>query len=612
MKATEYAENFMKKAKAVFVISFMFKKLCALCGKAFDNTQLKIRRLNMFGKIRIVGNAILITCFILLMATAFCSLAFASNLNIENGALEDKDVGADTYDIEFDISWDNSWRGVGAPSLSSNWDAVWVFAKHSTYNAATSTWHPWNHATLLNTGSVTPGNSSIEFADNAGDTVYRGAFVYRTDADAGSGSNDWDAAQIRWDYGADGVVDGDTVRVKVFGIEMVYVPTGSFYVGDTDCDNDGNIMLHAGCGGTGVRISTTITAALCTEDNGSDVDIECGGASSPGTFCIDGDGGFDLNAVDGVCDTIDNANFPTGYNAFYVQKYEVTQKQYVDFLNTLNGTQQANRASAVTVGNFLNTNDTTSVPPSRCGMKVRTAPVGSVAGLYGNDLDDDDIYGESNDGQWLAANLISWMDDAAYADWAALRPMTELEFEKAARGGQSVVDDEYACGSSNGPDGAYSLSDEGANNEAISANYENDPECNQMDSTSDGAIGGPVRVGIFADNDSTRAEAGMGYYGAMELSGNLWERTVTIGNDTGRDFTGVHGDGVLSTAGHANEVFWPGLVGVAVTGATGSGLRGGSWIDSAIKARVSYRSVASAGATNRLNSRGFRGARTAP
>ena len=31
-------------------------------------------------------------------------------------------------------------------------------------------------------------------------------------------------------------------------------------------------------------------------------------------------------------------------------------------------------------------------------------------------------------------NYLSWDDAMAYADWAALRPMTELEFTKACRG----------------------------------------------------------------------------------------------------------------------------------------------------------------------------------
>jgi hypothetical protein len=57
----------------------------------------------------------------------------------------------------------------------------------------------------------------------------------------------------------------------------------------------------------------------------------------------------------------------------------------------------------------------------------------------------------------------------------------------------------------------------------------------------------------------------------MELSGNLWERPVTIDNATGRAFTGTHGDGVLDSNGDANAATWPG------TDAVGAGWRGGSW-----------------------------------
>ena len=39
-----------------------------------------------------------------------------------------------------------------------------------------------------------------------------------------------------------------------------------------------------------------------------------------------------------------------------------------------------------------------------------------------------------------------WADCATYADWAGLRPMTELEFEKACRGPLKPVPDEYAWG----------------------------------------------------------------------------------------------------------------------------------------------------------------------
>lgn len=62
-------------------------------------------------------------------------------------------------------------------------------------------------------------------------------------------------------------------------------------------------------------------------------------------------------------------------------------------------------------------------------------------------MDDDGVYNETTDGKWIACNWLTWMDGAAYTDWAALRPFTELEFEKAARGPQLVVNDEYSWGS---------------------------------------------------------------------------------------------------------------------------------------------------------------------
>jgi hypothetical protein len=72
----------------------------------------------------------------------------------------------------------------------------------------------------------------------------------------------------------------------------------------------------------------------------------------------------------------------------------------------------------------------------------------------------------------------------------------------------------------------------------------------------------------------------------MELSGNLYERPVTIANATGRAFTGTHGDGVLASNGDANAATWPGPNGVGV------GFRGGSFYDNDDDTRVSHRSSA--------------------
>jgi len=125
-------------------------------------------------------------------------------------------------------------------------------------------------------------------------------------------------------------------------------------------------------------------------------------------------------------------------------------------------------------------------------------------------------------------------------------------------------------------------------------------------------------VGIFAAGASDRESAGAGYYGVMELSGNVWERVVTVGNATGRLFDGEHGDGVLSSAGgyegNADVASWPGMDATAsrgVTGAAGSGFRGGSWSDSIVgRLSVSDRNDAANTDASAYNNAGGRGVRT--
>jgi len=190
--------------------------------------------------------------------------------------------------------------------------------------------------------------------------------------------------------------------------------------------------------------------------------------------------------------------------------------------------------------------------------------------------------------------------------------MTELEFEKVCRGPNSAVAGEYAWGNANIAGLVYTLSNDGQYNEAIATNYASDPTGNASYWATDGSINGPLRCGIFATSSSTRAEAGASYYGVMELSGNLLERPVTLGNSNGRSFLGSHGDGSLSTNGHATNSDWPGESGGEVTGATGSGFRGGSWVDDATIFRVSGRRFAALTYTDRYYSDGFRCVRLAP
>jgi hypothetical protein len=92
----------------------------------------------------------------------------------------------------------------------------------------------------------------------------------------------------------------------------------------------------------------------------------------------------------------------------------------------------------------------------------------------------------------------------------------------------------------------------------------------------------------------------------MELSGNLWERPVTIGTATGRGFTGLHGNGALDASGFANVSNWPGA------DADGAGIRGGGLLDGASDLRVSDRLFAARANTSRNSILGFRAARSGP
>ncbi|NBP06798.1 MAG: hypothetical protein EBV15_11400, partial [Bacteroidetes bacterium] len=95
-------------------------------------------------------------------------------------------------------------------------------------NASITCLRIWEHATL-NTSSlnhVAPTGSTISVPTDG-----KGAFIYRSDT--GSGTFSLSNVQLRWNYGDDGVRNGAVIQLQVHAVEMVYVPQGSFYLGNT-------------------------------------------------------------------------------------------------------------------------------------------------------------------------------------------------------------------------------------------------------------------------------------------------------------------------------------------------------------------------------------------
>ena len=577
----------------------------------------------------------------------------ANNLSVSNVSLTGLNTGSQFIMVKFDISWENSWRTSSAPN---NWDAAWVFVKfrvngnYTSASGATSSgttitvgstlglrvgmpvrvssgtgtfvsgtvvtaitngttftvssspslalsngavvtgYAIWEHAALNSSGHSTESGSTITPAADG-----TGIFIYR-DAD-GTGTNTFNNAKLHWNYGVNNVPDGAPVDINVYAIEMVYVPQGSFYVGSGG-DEKGRFYKYP-----------TTTNTFMIDDEGS---ITIGTSADNLYYTNESVYGGDYNGPV-------PASFPKGFNAFYSMKYEISQHEYVDFLNTLTYTQQAGRTATVP-SSSPGTGALTSTNQHRNGVDIMTSGVNpTTPAVYGCNLDGDGNYNESNDGQHIACNYLSWADLAGYLHWSGLRPMTELEFEKSSRGPLSPVVNERVWGTalmSGWNDGlSYSINNSGSDNESISLNYNNSGTTgNAANIWNMGSIGGPVRGGIFAGNslnsDGNRVKSGATYYGIMEMAGNVWETIVTIGNPTGRGFTGLHGNGVLDANGLANTSLWP-----VNASALGTGYRGGFWSAGNNDSRwecTSDRTNAAFTDHSRTNYFGGRGVRTAP
>ncbi|MCF8367098.1 MAG: SUMF1/EgtB/PvdO family nonheme iron enzyme [Bacteroidales bacterium] len=535
------------------------------------------------------GNKFTFTCMALLLS----SLMMANNITVSNISLADENTTDKYVMVQFDLNWENSWHTTSDPN---NWDAAWVFVK---YRVGTG---DWQHA-LLNDDDHDAGTgtgATIEAGLRTPGTAFNlttnpalGVFIYRSAS--GMGNFSITGTQLRWNYGANGVAEDDILDVKVFAIEMVYVPGGSFYVGSGADPNESRSFTQANnTSGATVPFQITSTPPTLQGNNA---------ASSSGN--LSSRGGMDITGTNTASLA---TGFPTGYSAFYCMKYEISQQQYVDFLNTLTRTQQNNRtetslaAGTTSVSNrYVMSNSSTLQHRNgiRCDASIHTSdPISFYCDLNGNGTG-----GESNDGQWIACNFLSWMDGAAYSDWAGLRPMTELEFEKACRGTAAPVANEYAWGNTNAT-AATSIANPGAGNETSNTSGAN------AVFNIDNSLNGPMRVGVFAKSSTTRVQAGASYYGIMELSGNLWEQPVTVGNATGRAFKGLHGDGTVSLEGYANETTWPGLSNGEVTSDNGSGLRGGNWYWDLTMMRVSDRFYGPYNMDNDKQDLGFRAARS--
>jgi formylglycine-generating enzyme required for sulfatase activity len=533
--------------------------------------------------------------YCLVLLTGFAFYAAANNVVISNVSIINN--GAGNIQVKFDLSWENSWRVNVGPN---NYDGVWVFFKYK--NAADN----WVHMTMTGSNNVIPVGVDVY---QTNDFLKTGAVIYRE----ANGIGNMNVVNIR--LGVLSTLPYD-VDIKGFAVEMVYIPAPPIrpFFGDGDGVTESLNALHY----TDNTATTSSVIPMKVDLNGFDDEELEGVTNSTGIYIYSNDT-IQLTVPLGTLDP-----FPT-MKALWCMKYEINQAGYRDFLNTLSYTQQAARTS-ITPNSVIGTGALTTAGLSRNFIEIKTPGVAfTTPAVYGCDASSNNVYDENGDGEWIACGFITWPDAAAWLDWSGLAPMSELQFEKICRGASSAgpnpaVLGEYAWGSADIFGSVYTLTGSATPSELAS---NASPSLGNAPYSLTSA-GGPLRSGVFATATSNRQVSGASFYGVMELSGNLSEYCITLGNVAGRSCEYVpNGNGNINASGNAQlsvggAGFWPGMEGntnataantcagtCEVTGSAGMMMRGGGFDDPATELSIAERGAFTP--TARVGSRGGRG-----
>jgi formylglycine-generating enzyme required for sulfatase activity len=436
------------------------------------------------------------------------SVVQGNNLKIENLTI----VGSNQ--LSFDISWDNSWR-VDPTSPPGNYDAVWLFVKRAYCSEPIN----WYHCEIDPNLASHSAGSPLEFYHDGYNNA--GIFIQRSSAGYGA------ITQVTCTLTLINVPVGD-FNFKVFGIEMVRIPEGPFYMGD------GSTTLRWGAYNGG-----TYTPYLVASNNSITLDDGNMNLASNNTP-------YFFNGTPKVLDV----NYPKGYNAIYCMKYEVTQGMMADFFN------HTKEVTFNALAGFLRDGSNNFAP-------------GVTALTWGwQNVSFQEPYRAIS---CPAQSTPTWRIPLflAYFDWVGLRPMTEMEYEKICRGTNTsgptpvavnAVAGEYAWGTAQfrrftPPTGAV--------------NYGTDAETHNLTQTAlqgiavvplddgAGAVAQLYRVGFAAQANTSRITAAASYFGVMDMTGNAPEYCLSMYGSNPITYSNV-GDGELNSSGTYNVGNWGG------------------------------------------------------
>jgi hypothetical protein len=340
---------------------------------------------------------------------------------------------AQTAVIQFDLAWSGSWRH------DVNHDAVWIFFKYRIAGDAQKTWrHVFLKADqVLNPtgygqgaaadlsfewgcspGAKTfkaPGDTQFDFLVPDGADGFTGAFVRRADHGV-SAQASGAKLTVLWDLTkAEGVKPDTPVAIKAYGLHMVYVAEGPYSLGSgaTESGAFHTFQPEKARGAEKERISTGGATMVIHEETAAEDEFPPYRVTSsnaiptgrtPGRLWARSDEPPDGGEIP--------ATFPNGFRAFYMMYCPMPQAVYAAFLSSL--------------------------PPELAEYHHEQGDHATDSGWAGaiRKVDNPENPYEFHHGR-LKSHCTWWLkwDDATtFAAWSGLRPLTELENEKALRG----------------------------------------------------------------------------------------------------------------------------------------------------------------------------------
>ncbi|WP_370088222.1 SUMF1/EgtB/PvdO family nonheme iron enzyme [Ekhidna sp.] len=419
----------------------------------------------------------------------FCLSASATNLKVENTIFYKE---GDRAYVSMDISWQNAFR-LKQEDVEF-YDAAWVFFKwvnNERNGYVTLHVKQDGHKAVANGQKQVP----LKFTPSKD-----GMGVFISLANPGEANVN---ARVVIELNPEDFIGINPRRQELipYAIEMVYIPEGPVTLGAPNTTENGALYLSDKDGGM----------KGLYEIKKQDQIVEIGPENSKLYYQASNQYQGDQKGTIG-------ADFPKGVNGFYIMKYEPTQGQYVDFLNSLPAAMQ--EANDISQSNGYYENRGT----------IRKTENGYVA-----------------DKPNQPCNYLGWDEGMAFADWAGLRPMTEFEYTKACRGSNAPIANEFPWNTS----------------EKVQIRRQVDGDGNL----------------VYLDLDeaditnSNRDLYGVSLFRVHDLAGSLWERMISIGHEIGRNFKGTHGDGDLTEAGRATNEDWP----AGNENSGGYGFRGGGF-----------------------------------